>query len=157
LKLGLICKGLGFRKFAFDLDFEVAFGGAFGEDRDTCFAADFDAEFEVDFFDFEPGHAFECADDVPGVGADSALDIVELGFGVVDRAIAFVAVVIGVRDDGIGDGTLGDFGFDEDGVDGAVWVLEGEWVDVGHGVRLVGYVGYQHLKAWSQPVADRHP
>jgi hypothetical protein len=127
VKLGLGCGGLGFWEFAFDFDFEVAFGGAFGEDGDACFAADFDAKFEVYFFDFESGHVFECADDVPGIGADGALDVVELGFG-----------VIGVSDDGIGDGALGDFGFDEDGVGGAVLVLEGEWVDVGHGVPLVG-------------------
>jgi hypothetical protein len=138
VKLGLGCGGLGFWEFAFDFDFEVTFGGAFGEDGDACFAADFDAEFEVYFFDFESGHVFECADDVPGVGADGALDIVELGFGGFDGAIVFIAVVIGVRDYGIRDGALGDFGFDEDGVDGAVLVSEGEWMDVGHGVPLVG-------------------
>ncbi len=139
-KLGLISGRLGFWEFAFDFDFEVTFGGAFGEDGDACFAADFDAKFEVYFFDFESGHVFECANDVPGVGANGALNCLELGLGVIDEAVGFIIVfrACGSGDDGVGDGALGDFGFDEDGVDGAVLILEGEWVDVGHGVPPIG-------------------
>jgi hypothetical protein len=140
LKLGLTYKGLGFREFAFHFDFKVAFSGAFGEDRDACFAADFDAEFKVYFFDFEASHAFECADDVPGVGADGALDVFELGLGVVDQSVGFVVVIL--RAAGGGDGAWGNFGFDQDMVAGAVLVLGFEGVDVGHGVPLVLCVRY---------------
>lgn len=43
------------RKLAFDGDFKVAFGGAFGEDGQSGFTANFHAKFEVDFFDFCTG------------------------------------------------------------------------------------------------------
>lgn len=42
-----------FRKFTFDGDFEVAFGGAFGEDGQSGFAANFHTKFQGHFFDFD--------------------------------------------------------------------------------------------------------
>ena len=47
----LTCLFLG--EFAFDFDFKIGFGFATGEHGDSCFGADFNFEFEVEFFDFD--------------------------------------------------------------------------------------------------------
>ena len=119
--------GAGAGKFAFDGDFKVAFGGAFGKDGHPDFAANLHAKFEVNFFNFNLRKIFECADDVPGIGADRAMDGFCIGFYLCfysfGKAVAFASSAAG----GFAArriGQLSRFGrFDVDGVGGAIGIL----------------------------------
>ena len=67
-------------ELAFDRDFKIAFGGAFGKNGHSDFAANLHAKFEVDFFDFNAGQVLERTNDVPGVDANGSMDIFGIGF-----------------------------------------------------------------------------
>ncbi len=91
-RLGGVSASVG--KFAFDGDFKVAFGGAFGEDGQSGLATDFHTEFEVNFFDFDAfGESLECADDLPAIGADGAVHVFEMGLDVFGEAVGFAIAI----------------------------------------------------------------
>ncbi len=99
---GLGVWGFVLGKFALDFDREVGFGFAAGEHGNTTFSADFDVEFQVDFFDFGDGQIVECPDRVLRIALDSWVDFGQFnahcwGDGGLDGAVGFEVRAFGCR------------------------------------------------------------